>query len=86
MLLAAGFERPEVEVVVDQAALAITAGLIERWFAPGSDYARLLAEELSPADLERTRAAFESLVGGPPRSWDTATAYVVARRNAVDGQ
>ncbi len=79
MLEAAGFADVEVDVDSDEAELAVTDALVERWFGAGAVYAASLAERLTAGELAEVRARFAARAGGPARAWRVAAVLVRGR-------
>ncbi|MFN2251626.1 MAG: hypothetical protein ACK2UL_06880, partial [Anaerolineae bacterium] len=78
----AGLSGAKCEVHRGEVMLPVTGSLVERWFGADASYAAALGEELSTDELAAAERAFRALVGQPPRTWRTATAFVIVRRES----
>lgn len=80
----------DIRVEADRQAgdLLVGQATLDRWFAlPAAgaaesrpSYAQCLAEQISPAELDRVRAEFQRRLAGQTVPWQTTTLFLTARR------
>ncbi|MBC7315310.1 MAG: AAA family ATPase, partial [Chloroflexi bacterium] len=84
MLGEAGFQGASVQVDVMTTEVLITASHIARWFTPSGQgrpsYGDHLGRFLEKEEIEEIRRLFEQYLVGRTASWQSAVAYVQARR------
>ena len=80
LLADAGLADVRADVVVERGTLALTPALQRRWFGPGARYAEMLARSMDRRDVEAAGAAIGAMADGRSLPWETATAFLTARR------